>query len=313
MALRDDILHIVRTDGPILPAALTAKTGKTTIIIGAVLSELLKERLVFATHAKVGGSPLYYTGNQKSDIQMLRSHINEKDRESFDLLRDRGILKDAALSPLQKASMRQLKDFAKMMTVSINGRQEIFWKWYMLTNDEALERIRASLQPAKDTSKDVSGDATKEEKPKKQLPEERPPQKRPERLAVEPMEKPDRQQTLPEDTDSIDDPFYQDVEEFLSMKKIRVLQAEVVRAKSELAMVIQVPTPLGDIKYYARARNKKRCNDADISVAYVQAQLHNLPGVFMTTGELTKKARKLTETDFSGMAILEGMDAGGKE
>ncbi|MBI5397830.1 hypothetical protein HZB03_00035, partial [Candidatus Woesearchaeota archaeon] len=44
-------------------------------------------------------------------------------------------------------------------------------------------------------------------------------------------------------------------------------------------------------------------NDGDLSSAYVQGQIKKLPVLFLTTGELSKKAEDLASREFKSMFI----------
>jgi len=55
--------------------------------------------------------------------------------------------------------------------------------------------------------------------------------------------------------------------------------------------------------FYCKARNKKRCNEADLSTAFVQGELRKLPVIFLTTGDLTKKAKELLSKEFKNIII----------
>jgi len=42
-----------------------------------------------------------------------------------------------------------------------------------------------------------------------------------------------------------------------------------------------------------------------LSSAYLQGQIRRIPTVFITTGEVTKKAKEKIRTDYKGMIIKE--------
>ncbi|MBI2143337.1 isoaspartyl peptidase/L-asparaginase [Candidatus Woesearchaeota archaeon] len=52
---------------------------------------------------------------------------------------------DTSLDPATRFAMRQLKDFAKPLEASINGESLLFWKWYLLPNEEAEPAIKKML------------------------------------------------------------------------------------------------------------------------------------------------------------------------
>jgi len=62
---------------------------------------------------------------------------------------------------------------------------------------------------------------------------------------------------------------------------------------------------VGDLSFFCKAKIKKAVNDADLSAAVIQGQLKKLPTLFLTTGELTKKAKGLMETELKKEIIIK--------
>ena len=87
-------------------------------------------------------------------------------------------------------------------------------------------------------------------------------------------------------------------------KKIKIIETEIIRKNSDIEMIIKIPSSAGDLKYYCKIRDKKKSNDKDISSAFVEGQMKKLPILYVTTGELTKKAKEKLERDFSTVSIL---------
>src|SRR3989338_1959141 len=98
--LREKVLQFVKEQGPVLPvriskfissqsdATLLQNNNKliatNTLFAGALLSELIANRLLKATIAKIGGSPLYYVLGQEPKLVTLRYHLSERPRMAFD-------------------------------------------------------------------------------------------------------------------------------------------------------------------------------------------------------------------------------------
>ena len=64
-----------------------------------------------------------------------------------------------------------------------------------------------------------------------------------------------------------------------------------------------MPSAVGSLIYYCKARSKKRISDSDLSSAFVQGQLKKLPVLFLTKGELTKKAKEMLSKEFKSIKI----------
>src|SRR3989338_2137955 len=146
----EQVIRIIATKGPILPAQLAKETGSNTMIAGAVLSKLVSDRKLFISHTKIGGSPVYYLREQAYKLQELYNYLNEKDKKTFEILKSRRIMRDAEQDALTRVSLRQIKDFAVPLEVTLGDKKEIFWKWYMTNDPEATELIRDFLKNAKE-------------------------------------------------------------------------------------------------------------------------------------------------------------------
>jgi hypothetical protein len=297
MTKRDLVLELVRRNGPIIPSDITAEVKEDTFLIGAFLSELVKGKLIYVTHAKIGGSPMYFVPNQRDKLFRLRAFLNEKDQEFYDVLSKHGVLRDSSLTPLEKASARKLKDFSIMLTVTISGKQEIFWKWHLLNHADATTAIKKIVGIQNPTPQAVPAPKI-ETQPEPQV-EPQP------KVETKIAEIPEEKQTQLAPANNISDKLFNKVKLYLDKEKIVVKGVEIIRSGKELEMIISIPSGIGKLNYYARIKDKKKCNDADLSVAFVQGQLKHLPVVFMTTGEITKKARDLLDSDFKSMAVVE--------
>ena len=93
----------------------------------------------------------------------------------------------------------------------------------------------------------------------------------------------------------------QKVRAFLEANNIMIHEVNTVK-KSEFDLVIEIPTAVGGLFYFCKAKNNKRISNADLSNAYVQGQLKKLPVVFLSPGELTKPARNFMK-DLKGLTV----------
>ena len=74
-------------------------------------------------------------------------------------------------------------------------------------------------------------------------------------------------------------------------------QSEIIRKNKELDLCVQVPSVVGEITYFCKAKNKKRCDEKDLSAAYMEAQIKKLPLLFLYSDQLTPKVQEMLETD----------------
>ncbi len=276
-----EVLKVVEREGPLLPIQVKKALGGETWTIGAILSELAASKKVRISQLKIGGSPLYFLESQKELLQRFADYLKGPERKAFELLRERKVLRDSSLEPAVRVALRNVKDFAKPLRVAAKEGEELFWKWYLCSNEEAEELIRKVLgMPGGGRSAaKISG--------KKSVGKER--------FFI--------QKKLKTGAPPLKDSFQEEVEGFLKGKGAEVLEERVVRRGSELELVVKVPTSIGSQTYYCKAKNKKKCNEGDLSAAYLQGSTRKLPVLFLCTGQLTKKAEELLRTEFKGMIV----------
>ncbi|MBS3157776.1 hypothetical protein J4206_00640 [Candidatus Woesearchaeota archaeon] len=427
---KDQIIAIIRNHGPVIPKDLTKKLKIDTVFAGAHLSELVANKKLYVSTAKIGGSPVYFLPDQKDKLEMLYRYLNEKDKAAFDALKQSKILRDIEQSPLIRVALRSLKDFAIQLTVNLPSGQETFWKWHLLTKDEAEHIIKSKMNLLQDANKqhqdnqakldaekqrieheknnfeverkkieeeklrfDTQKKNAEEEKLKferekhdlllqrqelerlkqekvrihetiektsdlikikpqiteiKQDPEiktqvtelkkrGRPKKHQQEKsitsINAEPLQitKPEKkpearlkevQQTInaaqigPSQTSSpqkpigqqiieLNDSFLSSLKSHFDSKQITVNSFNLNRKNSDFDLLITIATPVGNMQYFCSAKNKQKCNEGDLSSAFVQAQLKKLPLLFLSTGELTKKARSMLDNEFKNQVFYQ--------
>jgi hypothetical protein len=408
----DKILQIVSMKGTIIPKDLTKTFNTDTFMIGAALSELIRAGKLGITSVKIGGSPFYFIPSQKEKLQQLNKYLNEKDQKAYNLLKEKQILRDSELTPLLRVSMRSIKDFALPIEAKTTTSSEIFWKWYMLSNEQCISLIKTNFfpdnnkqqsnVPVKDpvvnseikekieiekpqsivhkpkeklapitvprtgeqaenkevdgiekptikdrikavfddlsgqrkeieTDKKISNDIVNREVNKKEYSKEIVDEKKAliEKLNVSEIkhikpknhEKNEEQKKLKEsenkfESGEVKQEIRQELEEpsselYLKTKKyfnkhnIKLVNVEIIRKNREFDCLVEIPSPVGNVEYYCKVKAKKKCNDGDLATAYVNAQMKNLPTLFITTGEVTKKAEEMLQTKFKNMKIIK--------
>jgi hypothetical protein len=69
-----------------------------------------------------------------------------------------------------------------------------------------------------------------------------------------------------------------------------VLEEDLGSTKTELTAILRVPSAVGDIRFYGKAKVKKTATDGDLASAYLEAQQRGYPLLFLAAGTLSKKA-----------------------
>ena len=145
LELREKIVEIVKAKGPVLPVQVGKEVGMSILMASAHLAELTASKRVKISNVKVGGSPLYYFPGQEAMLQKFTASFNDKEKKAFDLLSQNKVLRDSEQEPVIRVVLRDLKDFALPLNVKYNNNQEIFWKWYLTTDQEAEKLIKTKL------------------------------------------------------------------------------------------------------------------------------------------------------------------------
>ena len=302
---KNEVLSFVKIHGPVLPRDVVKEVGGDTFFVGAVLSQLVDDRQLRLSYAKIGGSPVYYYPGQEPKLEILHQYLHEKEKRAYDILKSHKIIRDSAVEPVLRVALRNIKDFAKPLEVNLGERKEIFWKWHLVSNQEAEQLIRGMLGRELEERRKTREET---EEPHKS-PEEKPlPEREPEEKSVEKKE--ERHHHLEEEKQE-KKPGGEEDHELLSKikgifrkKEIEILETEVIRKNSDIEMILLIPSPVGKLRYFCKIRDKKKCNDKDLSSAYVDGQMKKLPVLFVTTGDLTKKAKEMQGKEFKMISVL---------
>ena len=97
-------------------------------------------------------------------------------------------------------------------------------------------------------------------------------------------------------TRSSSDNFLPTIKSFLNGLEIDIEQEEIIRKNSEINLILNVSTVIGKLTYYCKAKSKKKCDEKDLSSAYMEAQIKKLPLLFLYSYDLNKKAQEMLES-----------------
>ncbi|MFA6461198.1 MAG: hypothetical protein WCV90_02940 [Candidatus Woesearchaeota archaeon] len=106
----------------------------------------------------------------------------------------------------------------------------------------------------------------------------------------------------------LNDEFLALLEDYFRGKKIIIEQKEVLRKNAEISFVLKVPSVVGNITYYCKAKNKAKCDEKDLSSAYMEAQIKKLPLLLLHTNEFTKKAQEMLDTGAFENAVVKKVE-----
>lgn len=282
LGIRERAISYVDKNGPVLPIRISKEFGVTTIVSGAILSELVNEaKLNMTEHLRVGGSPVYYIKGQESKLEDFIKHLNENDIRMLSILREKGIVKDKECTPLQRVSYRIVKDFAKILILKKDdGEKEIFWRYYLIDEEIAKKKI-LDLFNKKQVKKENIKITEASEKRGEEIKEER----KKEIKVSKPRIKKEGSLDI--------------VKGFFVANDITVLSEFIVKKDKDINYIISFDTFLGNLKYFVKFKDKKSINEGDISLAFNEAG--RLPLLFLSNGELTKIAKSMIEKDYKSV------------
>ena len=241
-----------------------------------MLSELAIEGVVSVSKIKFGGSPFYYVKGQEAGLERHIERLHEKEKKALMLLKQKKVLLDGKLNPVIRVALRNVRDFAKPFEVKIGDKKELFWKWFLLPREEVKENVISLLK----------GNVI----PKKTIEQEK-------QRTLAPTKKTIQPKKIKKDA------FFSLICGLFARESVVYSNEKILKANKEAEFVVKIPSALGGLSYYCKAVNKKKSGDKDLSSAFVQGQTRKLPVLFLTTGELTKKANEMLKKEFKGMVF----------
>jgi len=279
LSLRSDILTYVKRNGPVLPVQISKQIDNNIIFAGAILSELVSNKKVKLSNSKIGGSPVYYVPGQENKLSMLYPYLKDIHKKAYDFLKENKVVQDIAIEPWQRVALRELNDFANMLKTK-DG--QIFWKWHLLSEEEAIPKIK-EFMGIKEEKKEI-----KELPKKKEITIKEP------KIIKEVIkeEKPKQKKLVKSKKEDIV------LNDFFTSKSIEVMEEKIVKKNREFNYIGEISSSLGLMKVFIKYRNKKRISDADLISAHNEAQLKKIPLYFISPGDLTKKAKEYMKNNF---------------
>ncbi len=314
MDTRDKIISLLQVRGPSLPIHIAKEIGQDTVMASAHLSEMASNKKIVISSLKVGGSPLYYLPGQENRLQQFVHNLHEREQEAVALLRESQIIEDTHAIPVVRAALRSLKDFALPLNVTAQGATKLFWKWYLTDEATARTKIERLLNEGQQLPKAAESKSTllpikkeieKKQEQKKLEPKKEEP-KKPE-TTIPKQREPVQEHLLPEQPVQkplSHDAFLEHLLSYFTKEKIKVLEQVLVRKGKEYDFVVSMPSAVGNLTYFVKARNKKNLSDGDLASAHVQGQMKKLPVILLSPGLLSKKAKEIHATELKGVSVV---------
>jgi len=264
---KERIISIIQSRGPSFPTRISRETGIAPLFASAILAELVSEKRLKLSNMKIGSSPLYFTIGQESQLENFAEHLNSKEREAFNLLKENQILQDNKQQPAIRVALREIKDFAHPLNVRLGDETKLFWRFFLFPNDQIKTKIQQLLTQSPKPRSISNKSHTKLTK---------------EPDSIVKTQKPKKQQTSE---------FANSIKEYITAKDIEIL-SEISSKKKEFVSKVRIDTSLGKQEYYLTAKDKKKITTNDLTIAIQHAQSNKMPAFFMSPGELDKRAQE---------------------
>ncbi len=107
-----------------------------------------------------------------------------------------------------------------------------------------------------------------------------------------------------EQTTLIADSLYEKVRNNFEKSGLTIISHNIVLPEKELDLVVKVPTVIGEVTYFCKAKKKVSSTEVDLYNTILAAQQKGLPGLFATTGKINKKAKDLLESQPNAVKFI---------
>lgn len=333
MVEREQIISFLKNKGPSVPNDVKRALGGDTMIFGAMLSELSTRGSVLITNVKKGSSPFYYLPGQEQKLEKLVEFCNPKDQKTIALLKEKKVLRDKSLELFARVSLRQVKDFAKELQVNTAKGMMIFWRYYLISEEDAIEILKKHynnqsekksveqpvVQPKKipvhQPKEIILPIIKKQEFTKEKTEHEKIIVAKEKNIfqtnIVSPTESSsfesnslsEHQQPLPIVHPLDKSEFHSEILRYFSKINIQIIYQEQLTKNRDYEFVVMVPSAVGSMEMYCRARNKKKLTEGDVAPALLKAKIKDLPCIFLSNGDFSKKSLQVIDKEYKGLIL----------
>ena len=301
---RPRVMDFVKRWGPVLPVQISKELNTNILFAGAMLSELVSRNQVIVTSTKKGGSPYYYVKGQEPKFQGIASNLSGREKEAYEVLKEKKVVRDKESTPWLRVALRAISDFAVQLNVTTDNNNEIFWKWYLLDEKRTeeiikdilkLKEVTESIQPSeiKLEQKQEVAQSNLSEKEQETITEQ---------LASQDINRVSTKRKAQHRQKAADIEFL--ALEYFNERAIKIIEKQTVRKSKDSRFIVEIPSGIGNISYYVRAKSKVTITEDDLMLAFGEAKQRGLPALIITTGELSKKAKELLDTNLKGQLIF---------
>ena len=292
------VMSFLKDKGPSIPVKVSGHLGVDTMLASAFLAELLSDKEIKMSKMKVGNSPIYFLAGQEERLQDFSNYLKGRERQAFELLKEKKILRDRNQEPAIRVALRSIKDFAFPFKV----RDETFWRFYLVNHNEAVGNVENNIPKPKVTVmskikeafigeevkpvevgnvKSVEGrveTSVKVDEPVKEVVRE----------SVEEVSK----EVVKEIVKEIS--FGSRAESFLGENGFQIVR-KIQARKRDYSAVVRIRNDSEIKDYLCISKDKKSVTEGDVLKFLEEGKMDKLPVLILSTGEPNKKAQEWLE------------------
>ncbi len=305
--IKKKIVSFLKEKGPSLPVHIAKEIGMDMLFTSAFLSELLSDGKIKISHLKVGNSRLYLLSGQEEQLENFSRYLNHKEKEAFELLKEKKFVDNSKLDPAIRIAMQNLEDFAK----PIDNEGKRIWKYFTAkkedmpkpkqpkekkeeqkqeeTKTQEKSKKTEDKEDEKKTSKDKSkkSEEKKDSKSKESEKKEDSKEDKSKSSKKKSKKKSKRKRKRKRRTKK-NKKFFNQVKTFLDSQNIEIID---IQSFSKKDLMLKVKKD--DNERILIAYNKKRVNNKDIIKAYKKASEEDLPYLILSKGKPYKKTQRI--------------------
>ncbi len=269
------ILAMIQEKGPALPIEVASFLGVDSFMAKVLLSELVEQGALKISDDQVGSSYVYFMlGQESSALEKVKELLkgSEKKLKHFS---DKPVSNDPEIQKKREAFE---KHFEKALTDEPPTQKPVIKKpaRVIIANRELLQEKPFIV------SKPIT------------LSPETPPiiiKPAPLQAAAQFVKKVIAPAPQPK---RIED-FVELASTYLKGSHAEILETNITKKGKEADLIVNIPSSIGTVRFFAKVKSKKKINDADISLAYTDGAQRKLPVLFITDGKLASAAKELLD------------------
>jgi hypothetical protein len=268
MSIHEEVLQLIQKEGPILPIEAASKLNTNSFLINACLTEMVEKGQLKTHSEKIGSNYLYLLIGQEAKAKQRALELLDNSQKTARQYQTNQVASTPELQQKRDQFAQKLKEIEDRE----KKQKEISKPVPKKEKDEFLERMKPKLEvkdektPFESIKATVKSTLDKLTSPKKE--------------------------------------FVDIALTYLKEKDVEILE-KTRDKRSGVTLIVNITSQLGTIKYLVKIKDKRRLNEADLSLMYTEALERKLPLYILTPGKLTKTAQSYLKTTGSFLKVKE--------